>query len=281
MAKKQRYGILGFLTIVLVVILMGCSTIQPQISFNDGISPKEHAEQKIKGITITEETERDNIFMMLAYAIVYKDWQTEKGDDSRGYNIGCVMVEKGDEDYEIVAWGRNCVNEVGSKTQHGEVRLIYYYLQKNDKKKDLKGDFTIYTTLEPCAMCSGMMVLNSLKRTVWGQYDPDYGQALERLAFDSSQLNGGFKSYPRKVESNGAEILHRYWLESEFKKYMKEQNNNNITEFLASEEAKAVYRDAENTLMNYEVIFKENLKHLEKAREYYETVPAEYVNMID
>ncbi len=48
---------------------------------------------------------------------------------------------------------------------------------------------TVYTTLEPCAQCSGMMTLCSIERTVYGQTDPGFGKAMERLALDSKKWN--------------------------------------------------------------------------------------------
>jgi len=64
--------------------------------------------------------------------------------------------------------------------------------------------YTIYTTLEPCAMCSGMMALTKVKRAVYGNPTHLYGRAIERLMLDSRALKDpsdgrslGFKPYPR------------------------------------------------------------------------------------
>jgi len=70
------------------------------------------------------EIEKDNIFSLVAYAVVFKGWQQSRSVD-RGYNIGSVLV---DENYNIVCWARNAVNVAKNNTQHGEVRLMLNYL---------------------------------------------------------------------------------------------------------------------------------------------------------
>jgi len=48
-------------------------------------------------------------------------------------------------------------------------------------------NYTLYTTLEPCIMCAGMMVMSRLRRVVYGQADPHYGGAMERMKFTSRE----------------------------------------------------------------------------------------------
>ena len=102
--------------------------------------------------------ERDEIFSLLAYSVVFKNWQTTT-DHPRGHNIGAVLVSG---DNEIVNWARNCNAITGNGTQHGEVRLMIGYLNQA-RSYSLRGH-TVYTSLEPCAQCSGMMIQQSIER---------------------------------------------------------------------------------------------------------------------
>ena len=165
------------------------------------------AAQDAEDEPLTLESERDNIFSLLPYAIVLKDWQDGRGDN-RGYNIGSILV---DGDSRIVFWARNAVFATGSTTQHAELRTMNCYLTTNEPFS-LKS-YTLYATLEPCSMCAGMMLFTSLTRTVYGQTDPAFGDAVERLALDSSELDDGHDPYPRQTISDAAPLLHRYWLD--------------------------------------------------------------------
>ena len=42
---------------------------------------------------INASIERDNIFSLLAYSVVLKNWQTDR-KTGRGYNIGSVLVDE-------------------------------------------------------------------------------------------------------------------------------------------------------------------------------------------
>ena len=211
-------------------------------------------------------SERDDIFSLLAYSVVLKDWQTHRRI-GRGYNIGSVLVN---ENHQVVYWARNTVNVTVNNTQHGEVRLMNCYLANNKRDKNLKG-FTLYTTLEPCAMCSGMMFLTSLPRTVYGQKDPGFGDAIERLELDSTALPNGFPPYPRsELVSEGSHLYHRYWLDFLYAQYVRIHKDPHITEFLTTPVVKQVFKDAHQTLLGYTVKYNENEKILVQAQEYYE-----------
>jgi len=149
------------------------------------------------------------------------------------------------------------------------------YLAESDSS--LK-NFTLYTTLEPCAMCSGMMYLTSLPRTVYAQTDLSYkdrrgyGGAIERLQLNSTQLPNGFEPYPRSnnIQSDGSNIYHRYWLDSLYKAWIDlSSENTSITTFLTTDLAKAVFEDALQLLLSYEIKHPENTKIIKQARDYY------------
>lgn len=63
--------------------------------------------------------ERDNIYTLLAYAVVLKDWQNGDREHNRGYKIGSALV---DPNNKVVYWARNAVNLTKNSTQRGEVR---------------------------------------------------------------------------------------------------------------------------------------------------------------
>ncbi|MFA7241332.1 MAG: nucleoside deaminase [Sulfuricellaceae bacterium] len=183
------------------------------------------------------QQERDNIYSLLAYSVVLKDWQQDS-KTQRGHNIGSVLV---DPDGKVVFWARNSNKITGNGTQHGEVRLMVGYLNKV-KSYSLKG-YTIYTSLEPCAMCSGMMVLQSITRTVYGQADPGFGKALERLSLDTHALpellpeyyQDGYCPYPRGVISDPAKTDAYQQLNAAYAQYEK-AGGKSITGFLLTDE---------------------------------------------
>ena len=152
--------------------VLSCSTttkMQPHLSlpFRE-YSVKEPAKQEI-----------DEIYSLLTFALVYENWQPASVPRNlrRGYNIGALLVDKGQKP---VFCGLNCINSTDNATQHGEVRAITTYLEQA-RRFNLDG-FTMYTSLEPCIMCAGMMTMTDVDRVVYGQKDVDFSNGLERLA---------------------------------------------------------------------------------------------------
>jgi len=210
---------------------------------------------------LTAEQELDEIYTLMAYAVVYKDWQV-KGPSKRGHNIGCVLV---DPDGEVVHWARNCNAVTKNGTMHGEVRCIQGYINKRHSYS-LKGH-TIYTSLEPCAQCSGMMTLASIKRTVYGQTDPGFGKAIERLQLDSTSLPTGYKPYPRGVISARNNNVICGALEKGYA-----HTGGSITGYLLMPAAKALYKQGAGMFLGYKVKFPDNQPKYQKAVQFYATV---------
>jgi len=79
--------------------------------------------------------------------------------------IGAVAVKDG----QIVARGHNRRNALSDITAHAEMVCL-----RNLSAKGLDFDLsniTIYSTLEPCAMCTGTMIHYKIKRVVFGEID--------------------------------------------------------------------------------------------------------------
>ncbi len=214
---------------------------------------------------VSESEERDEIFMLLSYALVHQDWQSGSIPrfERRGYNIGSVLV---DPDNNVVKAALNSVTSHNNSTQHGEVRLMQHFLKESDHY-NLDG-FTIYTTLEPCAMCAGMMVMTNVDKVVYGQSDVDFAKALERLAFDSTSING-YSPYPRKVTTikNNSSISKK--LDQAFESFLKNSDEKFLSRFLVTDQAEEIFGEAKTTLFDYEAIYIENEQILKSAKDYY------------
>lgn len=213
-----------------------------------------------------EQQELDCFYSLMAYAVVYKDWQNNAvKDSSRGYNIGSVLV---DSMKYVVHWAINSVNTTMNSTQHGEVRLIQSYLDST-QSFSLKG-YSIYTTLEPCAMCSGMMKLTKLYRTVYGQTDPAYGNALERLQFESASCcNGGYTPYPGIVISDKSPDPVSLEIDSAYAQYKGVR----LVDFLTTQEAKLLFQKASDMFQRYNIAkYEVNQKYIDNAHEIFNSI---------
>nr|WP_285849365.1 nucleoside deaminase [Niallia taxi] len=75
--------------------------------------------------------------------------------------FGAILVK----DDEIVMVGENKINTFCDPTHHAEIGLIRRYCSENNIF-DLR-EYTLYTSCEPCVMCSGAMVWANLGRLVF------------------------------------------------------------------------------------------------------------------
>jgi len=218
-----------------------------------------------------QQKELDDIYALLAYSFVYRDWQP--GDvpreQRRGYNIGAVLVDAGQQPVYL---GLNSINSTNDATQHGELRAITGYLAQA-KCFNLQG-FTMYITLEPCVMCAGMMTMTALKRVVFGQHDVEYSKAFERLAMDTRAI-GGFGPYPRQVDAGASSLEYCRRLDEAYHAFLQSESEKILAIFLASEEARQIYKDAYTAFINFNVRYKDNSKFYQEAFRFLNTFPHE------
>lgn len=205
------------------------------------------------------QVERDQILSLTALAVVHKDWQQFPG--GRGHNIGSILADK---DSVPVFWARNAVNMSGDASQHGEVRLIQAFLNCPGIGKYAAG-FTVYTTLEPCAMCTGLMSLTLVSRVVYVQADPEYGNARDALVKIS---------YPRIFEQySPPEMRQKKSLDAGYKNFKTRNPGVTIIDYLLSPEAKMIFASAEVELQGYKPRFEENTRVVESALAFLKNVP--------
>jgi tRNA(Arg) A34 adenosine deaminase TadA len=201
------------------------------------------------------KTELDVFFTYLSYAIVYADWQNKEDDTSRGYNIGSILV---DSCNNVAAWSVNRIKKMKNKTQHAEASLIYNYLD-SAPTASLK-NFSLYTTLEPCAMCAGMIVMTDVKNVVYGQADPEYGQVFDKL-----HQHHAYPKSPHVIKSH--DVISNS-LDSLYTLSLKKDNNHHITKFLTTANAKDIFKQAKDSVEQFKCFYKENESIINNAKIY-------------
>jgi len=79
-----------------------------------------------------------------------------------GIPIGAVLVHEG----RIIGRGRNCRVQTGSPVDHGEMNCL-----RNAGRLPARvyRNSTMYSTLSPCPMCSGAILLYRIPRVVAGE----------------------------------------------------------------------------------------------------------------
>lgn len=203
--------------------------------------------------------ERDRILSLTAMAVVHRDWQEALG--GRGHNIGSVLA---DGDSVPVFWARNTISASGDATQHGEVRAIQGFLDCPTIGRYAEG-FTVYTTLESCAMCTGMMALTRVSRVVYVQADPEYGNVRDALAE---------MDYPVLFEEHSPpELKQKKLLDAGYENFKEKNPKRSIVEYLLSPAAEQIFASAETELHRYQPQYEENTRVLESARAFLKKVP--------
>ena len=98
--------------------------------------------------------------------------------------IGAVAVRAG----RVVARGHNRRNALRDITAHAEMICLRDLSARLGLDFDLS-DLAVYSTLEPCAMCSGAMIHYRVGRCVWGERDLLLGAAGSALhVLDTSRV---------------------------------------------------------------------------------------------
>ncbi|ANC75358.1 tRNA-specific adenosine deaminase [Fictibacillus phosphorivorans] len=112
-----------------------------------------------------EILEKDEYYMELALQ------EAQKAADIGEVPIGAILVI---ED-EIIARAHNLRETEQRAIAHAELLAIDQACREKEAWR-LEGA-TLYVTLEPCAMCSGAIVLSRVSRVVYGAADPKGGCA--------------------------------------------------------------------------------------------------------
>jgi tRNA(Arg) A34 adenosine deaminase TadA len=251
-----------------------------------------------------EMAERHQIYSLLLMAITRWYWNGNKRGRHGVYplnpseatgDIGCFL----DKDYlghNIAGLAVDCDglvidfefnhNEIfNSSSEHAETRLVrrvFSLVQLEEiwnvnssslppRRGNLMPDVTIYTTLESCAQCSGVMALAAVKEVVYLQRDPGMyhiGNILWRLT-DKTVLRA-----PLPIAGDRIGLPYFKMLNERFEAFVRQQAagtgqpffkptnahdefSTSLTSFLCTKSAYSVFKEAERA---FDGLTKEKLK---------------------
>lgn len=180
-------------------------------SVNEGLSDlrdgktigDETAKNKLKRKLVAPD-EKDELFMKRA--IELSRLAVEHGNEP----FGAVLCKNG----EIVFEGENKIYTENDPTYHAENGLIRDFI-KQTGITDLR-EYTLYSSCEPCFMCSGALVWTKLGRLVYGASNVDLENILGKSGCDCSVLVFENSSYVPSVtagvlEEEAKEVLREYF----------------------------------------------------------------------
>lgn len=183
--------------------------------------------------------------------------------DYLGHNIAAFAV---DRDGLIIDFDFNHNEIFNSSTQHAEARLLNRVFSLNqiydswnagslsnsvtsNSYSQLLQGVTIYTSLESCAQCSGIMTLGNAKEVIYLQDDPGQykiGNIMFRLT-ESSDPNKKALA-PRPIPASLFDFKYYAILSEKFADYKSTNPNASITSFLCTEASFLTFLDAEAEL---------------------------------
>jgi len=144
----------------------------------------------------------DEYFMNLALK------EAKKSIKSGDVPVGAVIV-LGDS---VISKGSNQVEKNKDSLAHAELTA----LKKAMKKVGYKHltECKLYVTLEPCAMCSGAIVLSRMKELIIGCLDPKTGASgsLYQIT-DDGRLNHRCKVKNGVLENESSKLLKDFFIE--------------------------------------------------------------------
>jgi len=95
--------------------------------------------------------------------------EAQKAFEENEVPIGAVAVNKN----QIIGRGHNRTESLQDPTAHAEIIAIT--AASNALNSWRLKDVVIYTTVEPCIMCAGALVLARVKKIVFGARDEKFG----------------------------------------------------------------------------------------------------------
>jgi creatinine deaminase len=121
--------------------------------------------------------------------------------EAGGVPVGAVLAAgSAGQGWQVVAAGHNERVQRGDPVAHGEIACL-----RNAGRRPSYGDTTLYTTLSPCQMCSGAILLFQIPRVVVGEaqtFEGDLGflaaRGVEIVLLDDEGCAAAMAEFQRR-----------------------------------------------------------------------------------
>ncbi len=141
-------------------------------------------------------------------ALALAEGALERGE----FPVGCVLVADG----RMVGRGARTHTTGGevNELDHAEILALRDYLGSADGFTGVDADqgLTAYCTLEPCLMCLGALILNGVKRIVYGYEDVMGGAAgldlTRNLSRSLAGVQGLEKCQGKQIYASSEIVIH-------------------------------------------------------------------------
>lgn len=140
----------------------------------------------------------DREYMQVAFALAKEAYFNDE------VPVGAIVVYKD----KIIGKGRNRRIETKDVTSHAEIEAIKEaerYLSSY-----ILDECTLYTTLEPCPMCSYAIMETHIKKLVYGAPDEKRG-AITNLDIFNKHLGTKVDVYGNIMEEEAKELLQKFF----------------------------------------------------------------------
>ena len=146
-------------------------------------------------------TDKENMRLALAEAFkAYKENEVP---------IGAVLVDKSGI---LICREHNRIEQLNDATAHAEILALRTASKKLNRRR--LSDCTLYSTVEPCAMCAGALVLCRVKRLVYGTTDSKFGAAESLFnVVNNPALNHQLEVTAGVLEEESRELLRKFFAE--------------------------------------------------------------------
>ena len=123
--------------------------------------------------------------------------------------IGAVLI---DGDGILICRAHNRIEQLNDATAHAELLALREGSRKLNRRR--LTDCTLYSTVEPCAMCAGALVLCRVKRLVYGATDSKFGAAESLFnVVNNPALNHQLEVTAGVMEEEARQLMQRFFRE--------------------------------------------------------------------
>lgn len=237
----------------------------------------------------SELREKYALYLLLTFALVASRWRIRRSspEDRKayaaaypgrefseyiGHNIGALLLGPADE---LLAFEMNEASAALSSLEHAELKAVRVGNRRLNLKRFREGDqpasyaslfdgCTLYTTLESCTQCAGVMHLAGVDTVVHGQTD-QVQQAISDKVYQMHR--DGPLPAPRPIKGDFLPLVPQ--LESAYAAYQSAASAGGhsigTTAFLSSPAALRVFAQAQEQLRAFAVQHPQNRWHQQRA----------------